>query len=109
MLKSWNHSTTTRSYAVTYYKNLEKVPWHLGPKTQKWQQLSKSLKRIVKISIILRVFSDRLFLGSHGGRGCTGGAVGEGGFRGKEWGGGQQRGGGVGAIVGGSTVGVFNI
>ena len=61
----------------------------------------------MKISIILRVFSDRLFLGSHGGRGCTGGLLGREGCGGKSGVGGQQRGGGVGAIVGGgSTVGV---
>ena len=30
MLKCWNHSTTTRNYAVTYYKTLEQAPWHPG-------------------------------------------------------------------------------
>ena len=30
MLKCWNHSTTTRNYAVTYYKTLQQAPWHPG-------------------------------------------------------------------------------
>ena len=35
MLKWWNHSTTTRNYAVTYYKTLEGVPWHQALKELK--------------------------------------------------------------------------
>ena len=30
MLKCWNHPTTARNYAVTYYKTLKEVPRHLG-------------------------------------------------------------------------------
>ena len=66
MLKSFNQSTTTRNYAVSFYKTLEEVPWHQWlKKLKKWQTFSKSLK-IVK-------------------GGCTGGLMGRGG---------QQRGGG---------------
>ena len=28
--RCWNHSITTRNYAVTYYQTIEWVPWHLG-------------------------------------------------------------------------------
>ena len=94
MLKFWNHSTTTRNYAVTFYKTLELVPWHLGLKElKKWQKFPKSLK-IVKISIKLRVFSDRFFVSSQGG-GSASGADGEGeragGRGGQQWIWGQQR------------------
>ena len=52
MLKSWNHSTTTRNYADSSYKTLEEVPWHQGLKKFKtWQKFSKSLKKIEKIII----------------------------------------------------------
>ena len=62
MLKCWNHSTTTRNYAVNYYKTLEGIPWHLELKELKnVKNFQKSLKKM-KISIKLRVFSDRLFL-----------------------------------------------
>ena len=45
MVKSWNHSNTTRNYTVVYYKNLEEVSWHLGLKElEKWQKFSKNLK-----------------------------------------------------------------
>ena len=69
MLK--NDSTTTKNYSVTYYKNLEEFPWHLGLKElKKWQKFfKKKLKKIVKIRIKLLVCSDRLFLSSHGGWG----------------------------------------
>ena len=41
MLKSWNHSTTTINYAVTHYKTLDEVAWHLGLKElKKWQTFS---------------------------------------------------------------------
>ena len=93
MLKYLKHSTTTSNYAVNYYKTLEEAPWHLGLKIfRKWQKLSKILKKIVKICIKLRVFSDRLFLSSHGGGGWVAhrGAGWEG--RGHQWVG--QRGGG---------------
>ena len=53
MLKRWNHSNTTRNYAVTYYETQEKVSWHLGLNELKWQKFSVSLK---KMSIKLRVF-----------------------------------------------------
>ena len=35
MFKSWNHSTTTKNYAVTYYQTLEEFPWRLGLKKLK--------------------------------------------------------------------------
>ena len=35
MLKCWNHSSTTRNYAATYYKTLQEVPWHLWLKKLK--------------------------------------------------------------------------
>ena len=75
MLKCWNHSTTTRDYAVTYYKTLEKFPWHLGLKELKtWQTFSKSLKKIVKISSIkLRVLA--LGCSPRGGGGGGGGGM----------------------------------
>ena len=41
-------------------------------KTQKITKIFKNLKKFVKISIKLRVFSDRLFLSSHGRRGVGG-------------------------------------
>ena len=86
MLKCWNHSTTTRNNAVTYYKTLEDVPWQLGLRElKKWQTFSESLK-IAKI-IKLRLFSDRLFVSSHGGGRCTGGWWGGGG---QQWGGGNN-------------------
>ena len=44
MLNCWTHFTTTRNYAVTYYKTLEEVPWHLG--LIKWQKFSKSWKLV---------------------------------------------------------------
>ena len=34
-LKCWNHSTTTKNYAVNFYKTLKEVPWHLGVKELK--------------------------------------------------------------------------
>ena len=43
MLKGVNHSTTTRNYALTYYKTLEEVPWHLGQK--KLKKLTKIFKK----------------------------------------------------------------
>ena len=30
MLKIWNHSITTRKYALTYNQTLEEVPWPWG-------------------------------------------------------------------------------
>ena len=54
-LKWWNLSTTTRNYAVTYYKVLEEVTWHLEPKTQKMTKIVKKLEKIVKISIIVKI------------------------------------------------------
>ena len=109
MLKCWNHSTTTRNNAVTYYKTLEEVSWQLGlRKLKKWQTFSESLK-IVKI-IKLRVFSDRLFVSKHGGGGAPGGDAGGGG--GVGWaiaGWGATAGWEVGAIVWGvNSGGVFN-
>ena len=61
--KCWNLSTTTRNYAVTYYKTLEEVSWQkTWKKTEKWQKKSKN-------SIKLRVFSDQLFVSSQRGGG----------------------------------------
>ena len=62
-----------------------------GWKTQNDKKFSKSLKEIVKTSIKLRVFSDRLFVSSHGGGVHRGADE-------KEVGGGGQ--------VGGSTMGL---
>ena len=88
-----NHPTTTRNYEVTYYKTLEEVSWQLGLEERKnWQKFSKGLRKNVKISIKLRVFSDRLFVSSHGGGG----------------GGGGNSALGVGTIVGGNSGDVFN-
>ena len=42
-------------------------------KTQKMTKNFKKLEKFVKISIKLRVFSDRLFVSSHGRRGGGGG------------------------------------
>ena len=74
-------------------------------KLKKWQKFSKSLKKIVKISIKLRVFSDRLFKRSNGGGGgggvlmgrgvvrpTVGGTTSQWGRRGNSGGGGQQLG-----------------
>ena len=74
MLKWWNHSTATKNYAVTYYEILEEVPWHLGLKKHLGQnkKFSKSLKKIVKISKKLRVFSDRCCSTAATGRGDGG-------------------------------------
>ena len=45
ILKCSNHSTTTRNYAVSFYKILEEVPWHIGLKElKKWQTFSKAWK-----------------------------------------------------------------
>ena len=66
----------------------------MTPRAERSQQLTKIFKTLEKISIKLRVYSDRLFVCGGGG---SPGADGEGG-------GGQQCGGG-GAIFGGSTVG----
>ena len=66
MLKCRLQFTNTRNYAVTYYKTLEKVSWHLGLKELKKWRFFKKLEKIVKISIKLSVFSDRLFERSHG-------------------------------------------
>ena len=76
ILKGWNDATTTRNYAVAYYKTLDKVPWHQGLKNSKNDKIfQKAWKKIMKISIKLRVFSDRLFERSHGGGGGGGGAT----------------------------------
>ena len=65
MLQGWNHSITTRNYAVNYYQTAEEVPWHLGLiKLKKSQKFLKSLKKLVTIGINLRVFSERLFVSS---------------------------------------------
>ena len=48
MLKCWTHSITTRNYAVTYYKILEEVPWHLGLKELK--KLKKKFQKAWKKS-----------------------------------------------------------
>ena len=41
MLNCWNHSITTRNYAVAYYKTIHKVFWHLGlNELKKWQKFS---------------------------------------------------------------------
>ena len=62
MLK-WNHSITTRNYAVTYYQNLEDVPGTLHlMHLKKWQKFSKSLEKILKIKNLH--FSGRLFVSS---------------------------------------------
>ena len=54
MLKCWNHSTTTRNYAVTYYKTLEEVLWHLGLKVfedgKNFQKTWKSFENWYKIA-----------------------------------------------------------
>ena len=108
ILKCWIHFTNTRNYAVTYYKTLEKVSWHLGLKELKKWRFFKKLEKIVKISIKLSVFSDRLFERSHGvcvcvcvyvcvWEGVTEGADGEGGGSG----GNNAVGGGGEAIVAG--------
>ena len=91
MLKCWNHSTSFRKYAVTYSQTLEEVPWHLG--LIKMTKNSKSLKKIVKISIKLRVLASGCSsVASHGGlhRGLMGV---------QQWGVGGGGGGGVGAIL----------
>ena len=95
MLKCRLQFTNTRNYAVTYYKTLEKVSWHLGLKELKKWRFFKKLEKVVKISIKLSVFSDRLFERSHGvcvcvWEGVTEGADGEGGGSGGQ----QRRGGG---------------
>ena len=41
----------------------------MAEKRERWQKFSKHLKNFVKISIKLRVFSDRLFVSSDGRRG----------------------------------------
>ena len=95
MLKSWNHSTTTRNYAVTFYETLEDVPWHPGliKLKNKYKHFQKDWKKIVKICINLRFLkSCCLSVASHRGGGGL--------HRGVWWGGGvqqgvgQQRGGG---------------
>ena len=47
MLERWKpfHSIVSRIVAVTYYQNLEEVPWHLGLKTLNRQKV-KNLKTI---------------------------------------------------------------
>ena len=56
MLKCWSHSTTTRNYAVTYYRTLEEILWQLGlEKLKERQTFLISLKEIVKIRIKLWV------------------------------------------------------
>ena len=62
MLKCWLHFTNTRNYAVTYYKILEKVSWHLGLgwKNSKNDRHFKTLKKIVKNGIEVSILSDRL-------------------------------------------------
>ena len=54
-LSGRNHSTTTRNYAVTFYKTLEEVPWNLGPKNSKidknfQKKLEKNCKNLYKIA-----------------------------------------------------------
>ena len=71
MLNCWNHSTTTRNYAVTYNKTLEEILWNLGLKEQKITNTFKKLEKSVKISTKLR-FYDQLFVSSHGGGGGGG-------------------------------------
>ena len=47
MLKGWNHSITTRNYAVTYNPTLEEALWHLGvikPKNDKKKWKRKTTK-----------------------------------------------------------------
>ena len=108
MLKCWNHSTTTRGYAVTYYKTLEEVPLHQEPKNLKKWQIFKNLKKVWKLVqncgfIAIGCSSVATREGVWGE--CSGGMIGREGWAIVGWE--QQRGGGVGATVGGgSTVGV---
>ena len=92
MLKCWNHSKTTGNYAVTYYKTLEEIQWHLGLKELKQTKIVKKLEKIGKISIKLRVFSVRFFERRDVGGGGGGATA--------RWG----RGGGVEVIMGGATL-----
>ena len=46
MLKWWNHSITTRNYALTYYKTLEDVPWQLGLEELKKHEIVKISEKI---------------------------------------------------------------
>ena len=49
MLKCWNHSITPRYYAVTFFKNVEEVPWHKGLLKIKNVKNFKKLKKMCKI------------------------------------------------------------
>ena len=90
----------------------------MTPRAEKTQKIdkkfSKNLKEFVKINIKFRVFSDRLFVSSHGRRAgglYTGGLMVKVGV--KQWGGGATApwGGGGGGIRGGgvTSVGVVNL
>ena len=58
MLNCWTHSTTTRNYAVNYYKTLEEVPKHLGMKElKKLQKIQKAWKKMWKLVQTLRVLA----------------------------------------------------
>ena len=102
-IKCWNQCTTTKNYAVTYYKTLVEFPWNLGLKTlKKSQKISKSLKKIVKININC-VFSAIGFsaVATGGGGGWQRGTDGEG--VATLWWGQQRGGGGAGQYLGGGS------
>ena len=83
----------------------------LTPRVDRAQKITnnfKELEKIVKTTIKLRVFSQRLFERSHGGGGggVHWGLMGRGRGRGQKWGGGNSA---VGAIMGFNSGGVFNL
>ena len=45
MLKGWNHSTTTRKYAVTYYQTLKEVLCLGLIELKKRQQIFKKIEK----------------------------------------------------------------
>ena len=100
MLKCWNQSTTTRNYAVTYYKTLQEVS--CMTELKKWQILKKVENYFVKLG----VFNDRMFKRSKGD--ASVGWWGRGG--GQQWGARGTARWGVGVIGGGVNCGVvFNL
>ena len=55
MLKSCNHSITTRNNAVTYYQTLDEIPRHLGLiKLKQMSKIFKKLEKTAKENINLR-------------------------------------------------------
>ena len=119
ILKCWNHSITTRNNAVTYYRTLEEILWHLGlikitiDRSIDWLIDWKNIKNFQKAwkqlqnSKLAFLASGCSSVASHG-RGVTGGwlggITGVGGIS-------AAGGGGVGGAIGGgvNSGGVFNL